>query len=114
VPAHRVVDQHPLERLDIFLERLALGRDGRPVASLSAIRSDRSSPSRAVLQHRAFGDVDQLADIAGPGRLQKLRGLLGRHLLRRVAAVFLGELVGKHAGEQRQDILAALRAAAGR
>jgi hypothetical protein len=59
---------------------------------LSAIRSEVIVPDpRRVLQHRAFGDVDELAHVPGPGRLQKLRGLLGGDL-RRVAAVFLGEL----------------------
>jgi hypothetical protein len=64
-------------------------------------RGDRARAA-ARLQHRAFGHVDELAHVAGPGRLQELRGLL-RGDLGRVAAVFLGELVGNRVNSIRMS-----------
>ncbi len=59
-----------------------------------------------VLQNRTLGHVDQLAHVPGPRRLQQLRSLLRGHL-RRVTAVFLGELFAQ-TREQGQDVLTAV------
>ncbi len=105
--AHGVVDEHPLEGLDKLLERLALG--GHCGARIIGIghqeRGDRAGAA-AALQDGALGHVDELAHVAGPRGLQKLRRFLRAHL-RRIAAVFLGELIAE-GGEERQHILAPL------
>jgi hypothetical protein len=57
------------------------------------------------LEHCALGEVHQLADVAGPRRLDEVRGV-ARVERRRLAAVLLRELHGE-VREQRQDVLAA-------
>ena len=101
---HRVVDQHTLKRLDIFLERFAFGCHDRLHFFVIRHQKRGNCPRPAPrLQHRAFGEVDQLAHVSGPWRLQQLRRFLRAHLWR-VAAIFLGKLV-RQRREQGQNIL---------
>ena len=61
----------------IFLQRLAFGRHRQ-----AASRRDQPSASDAIvpaprgLQHRALGNIDQLAHVSRPRRLQQLRRFL--------------------------------------
>ncbi len=107
VAAHGVVDQHPLEGFDEFLERLALGGHRRRLSSSSLISSDAIVPEpRRFCSTARSAMLISWRTLPGQGACSSCAASCAV-TCGRVAAVFLGELLGE-AGEQHQDVLAAL------
>ena len=105
--AHRVVDQHPLERFDVFLKRLAFGGHHRLHFLVIRHQQRRDGTGATTgLQHSAFRDVDQLTHVARPRGLQQLRGLLRRYF-GGITAVFVRKLIPQ-TREQGQNVFAPL------
>jgi hypothetical protein len=90
-----VVDQRALEGLDIFLQRLALGRH-RAARGLVVGHHQRDRPTRCragFCSTACSAMAISWRMLPGPGRLQQMRRLLRRQV-RGGAAVFLGEGLG--------------------